>query len=355
MSQQLYQQQNLGDSISQVVSFDDRQDEAIRTLERGSTAPGVLAPGVRWISTNSTTISNAAPAGALVGTHNEAILLWNGTAWKYLEDVRHPQLNAGGTVAMVAALNLGGQRIENMAAGTANSHAVRRDQVVLRDGSQGLTAHWNVGGYRLQGLGAPVDPNDAVRLADLGNTAGMAKGALFQNSDGGELFSKNPAGGPNSTVVHRLAQTTFRPRRVRGMIKARLRDSTDFTDRGLISATFDVAAWAPQADNGATFTALHGGTINTQGGPVALTWECAPALVGVLGGTVYRSNTFTSGGRSMRLFVEVHVGTFNYGGITNGTGVEFYCKREDNGEYLEFDEYGGGGAGVLQLMVEGWD
>jgi hypothetical protein len=358
----LYAQQNLGDAMSQIVIFDDTQDEAIRSLERGNTLPTVLVTGLLHDSTSSTNIQNVDNPGTIVSiaTHTEALIRYHGAGWNYLLDLRHPALNSGGTVKMGASLDLGGQKIVSLAAGMAIGDAIRKDQAVLVDGTQALTGDWSAGTNKITDLAAPTNPNDAARLADITGDVTRGRGALFQNLNAAEIFSKNPVGGPIGTITHRLNETDFRPRRADIAIKARMNDSTDFGTNGQIEAFLQVPAFLSQADNGGIYTLPIGWAKIWTGS--SLEWaqlfaDYAPGLVGPAGGAQVRSQAFklSAIGQNMKLYVEFHDETFNEGGLVNASGVEIYVVRDDNGEYQEFDEFGGGGAGVLQLMVTGFD
>ncbi len=122
-----------GANLSQIVGLDDTQDEAIRTLEKGATEPSVKPDGLLHQSTDTVLITAAGLPGVSTG-----LLRWDqsGSQWVGVADLSQKQINAGGTVAFGADQSMGGNKITNVAAGTAAADGIRRDQALLRDGSQ---------------------------------------------------------------------------------------------------------------------------------------------------------------------------------------------------------------------------
>ena len=98
----LWAPQALGSSISAMAVADDGQDEAIRSHERGPTAPTSKPTGLLWNSTDTSTLTGAGlPSG-------DGMLRWNGSAWTGLMDLTQKQVNAGGTIAYAANQPMGG-------------------------------------------------------------------------------------------------------------------------------------------------------------------------------------------------------------------------------------------------------
>lgn len=356
----IYQQQNLGDTMSNIVLFDDQQDEAIRTLERGNTVPTVLAVGLRYISTDATWIGNLDAGGVyLVGSHSEAMAYYNGSAWKYLMDVRHPQLNAGGTIKMAAALHFGGQKATNLAAGTNAGDAIRRDQAVLRNGDLALTGDLSAGNNKITNLAEPTDPNDAARLADLSAASGAVYGKRFRNTGADRVeTTETPGTSVGETIIHRLLELGVRPRRIELTFKGRFRDGTDGEGRGDYEIQLSLDACTAQSNNGST---VRAGRMRVRV-PGSADWQeldgtYEPGHTGLAGGEVWQSEEFSGQFQiNKRFYVEWHDQTFTEGGAANLSGVQIYCIRSNNGELLEFAEHdGGAGRAYCQVFLTGYD
>lgn len=167
MTTNTYQQQNLGDNLSQVVLFDDQQDKTVRSFERGPDQPTIRLAGMLWCCTDATRLGTLGLSGV-----TEAFLRWNGTAWT-VQGVAVSSAGAAqwvdsrGKTAMAADLAMGGHKITGATAATAPGGVVILDQVILANGSNDFTADQSMGDNRLKDLGAPEAPNDAMRLADL--------------------------------------------------------------------------------------------------------------------------------------------------------------------------------------------
>ncbi|MCA3006723.1 MAG: hypothetical protein IOD15_15375 [Phycisphaerales bacterium] len=130
---------------------------AVRTFERGTTEPAIKVAGTVWAQTNY-----ALPSGGTA----ERWVRWTGSAYGLLLDPAHPQLNAGGTVPLAANLNANGQKVVGLAAGTANGEAVRFEQTMLLSGANAMAANLNLGGYTITGWGAALNMN-AQRIENL--------------------------------------------------------------------------------------------------------------------------------------------------------------------------------------------
>lgn len=155
---------NTPGSLSDILTGDDAQDEAMRSFEHGSTEPATKVPGLLWSCTNSTVLT-----GLGLATH--ALLRWNGTAWQSFLP------GFGGVLPVVAGgfMDLGGAVPSNLGTPSNASHAARNGDVLKKDGSVALTANWDVGARKITNLAAPTSANDAARLADV--TSGIAVGS----------------------------------------------------------------------------------------------------------------------------------------------------------------------------------
>lgn len=160
----LYSLITSGSSVSQFVELLHAQQEAMRTLERGSTEPSVAVIGQLWRKTNYPYAGGAGEA-IVQGISNGS----GGVMWGLLIDARYAQLNAGGTVPLTGPLNFNGQKGIGAATATEASDLLRMDQAVLRNGSQGLTANWDLGGFTIIAP-VPTDPSHVARLGDLGTS-----------------------------------------------------------------------------------------------------------------------------------------------------------------------------------------
>ena len=180
----IYNEANLGDPLSAIEINDDTQDEAIRSLERGTTEPVVKPAGLMWASANGTLIAGAAGASHFISTPALALMQWTGSAWQVVHDLAHPALNTGGTAKMQATLDLNNENIANLAAATLDHHAVRKDQTFAASG--GII---DVGSNVVRASGVPSDPNDLARLADLSGAVGGFQLQYFQNSASTRVYS----------------------------------------------------------------------------------------------------------------------------------------------------------------------
>jgi hypothetical protein len=362
-----YQTQNLGASISGVVQADDGQDAAIRSFERGNTEPGVREVGLLWLCTDTTRLSSLG-----LSSVPEAFLQWTGSAWRVFAVTGSPQLNAAGTVQPTADLPMNSRKLTNLGAGTNPNDSVRRAQVVLLDGSQAFTGAQSMGGFKLTNLAAPTNPNDAARLADLASAVGVPRKLRLVNSDSTELFTKHPFGGTISQFTRRFHQMpgNVKPRHVRGVFKFRANLSTNYARVGILdpAGNFDVPLWEPQSDNGATFSIdetvgmcrgyVSSGTWAVEN--VRLRWSYVPSPLGLASGYVVESNQVqlsnsNSTAVGIRFYIEWFHNNYSLDSFSNASGFLFYARRASDGQLIEFDEFGGGQAGVLQLQAEGWD
>lgn len=145
----VYALQNLGDTLSQIVTADDAQDEAIRSFERGATAPSVKPTGLLHNTTGGSVLSG------LSSGLTEAMARWNGVAWTLFCDPTKAQVNAGGTVPFAAAQSMGGHKLTGLAAATADGDAVRYEQVLLVAGGT-MAGDLDMDGNQIVGLPTPT-------------------------------------------------------------------------------------------------------------------------------------------------------------------------------------------------------
>lgn len=364
----IYNQANLGHSISEVVQQDDLQDEAIRTHERGAVEPSVLADGLLWWSVDNTKIQAAAPAGLLVSpaTHSEALLYRSGGAWRYLVDGRHAALNAGGTVKPTADQDFGGKKITNLGVPSAATDHARHGDVLLRSGANAATGNLPMGGNRITGLGEPVDASDAVRLGDL---AGMASvtGKFVQHTAGTPIL----VGGTSDATVHRFIATDKPVRRVTLYVEAEARRDVGGSVLCDAIGQIDIVRIAPES--GQDFRRVgHGrvalrrasSVVQVRGlGNTANPYDHSLGSMdvgdlGPKGGQLWRSDLFNPQFVDpWRLYIEFFDGNFGDAtlDIEDATGVQIYARRESDGAYLDFCRVGDGAVGGLQVQLIGWD
>jgi hypothetical protein len=246
----VYTQQTLGTNLSDIVTGDDGQDEAIRCLELGSVEPTVRIPGLLWQCTDSARIATAGgPSGLAI-----ALLRWNGSAWVYLAALTGRLLSANGATTLTANLPCGGFILTGLGAGSANGHGVRYEQALLRNGgSGGLLANLNANSNRIVGLAAPVDDNDAARKIDV--TSVPFAGRLWYNTN------RDAAGlGTGGTVKQQTdgnseqATLGFVPRellvRVLGRFRVQGSNAIHVTGDTTFTREFFLRRWADQSAGG---------------------------------------------------------------------------------------------------------
>lgn len=158
---------NTPGSLSDILTGDDAQDEAMRSFEHGSTEPATKVPGLLWSCTNSSVLTG-------LGLSTHALLRWNGSAWqKFLPGF-------GGVLPFVAGgfMDLGGAVPSNLGAPSSANHAARNGDVLKKDGSVALTGDWDVGARKITNLAAPTAGSDAARLQDVTQTSAAGTVAL---------------------------------------------------------------------------------------------------------------------------------------------------------------------------------
>lgn len=176
----LYAVQNLGANISQIVSADDAQDEAIRSLERGSTEPTVKVTGL---------LHNATPGTVLTGLSSglgEAIARWNGSAWTLFADPTKACINNGGTIPFAADQPMGGRKLTGLGAGTTAGDSVRYEQALLVSGSNAMAADLDMGTHKITNVVDPTSNQHAATkkyVDDALANIGLKGGAVTTSSN----------------------------------------------------------------------------------------------------------------------------------------------------------------------------
>lgn len=331
-----------GANLSQFAQDINLQNDAIRSHERGASEPSITPTGLLWHCTNTTIL-----AGLGITNITEAWLVWKGTGWAFVADPQQAAINAGGTIKWGANQPMGGHKFTDMGLGSAGTDSVRLDQVVLRDGSQALTADWSAGGNKITNLGEPTADTDAARRMDVGGTAHFMSG-LDQASriDAGPI-----AGDAGGIWVSRINQTAFVPEMAIITIRARLnraKDGMQIDSEVRLSLSIPRNRHIPASSNGGIFY-VDGGHVRRNGASVhehvELEYDQAYA-----GGTPpsswdVRTAAFGTGPDNWQLYVKFHTG------VTRG--VEFWVHSPGQSDYVDLDEAGGGAEGVAQLLVIG--
>lgn len=125
-----YQQQSLGAALSTVVATDDTQDEAMRSMERGSSEPTIKPAGLLWWCSNGTILSSVGVGvPSAVQTDGMALLRWNGSAWKYVCP-EQPLLDAAGKQKWLGTIDANGQQLDNLPFPATDDAPWRKGDVV---------------------------------------------------------------------------------------------------------------------------------------------------------------------------------------------------------------------------------
>lgn len=121
--------------LSNLVTLQEAQHDAMRSIERGTTTPPVPVVGQLWIDTTGG-----------VDTLKQYV---TGGTWITLMvlDVTN------------STLGMAGRKVVNIGAASANGHALQYQQGVLRSG---LLADLPAGGFKVTGLGTPSASGDAA-------------------------------------------------------------------------------------------------------------------------------------------------------------------------------------------------
>lgn len=315
-----YETLSSGQNLSQLITDIEAQHESIMGHQRGTSEPTVKPNGTVWQRTNFPTLG-------------EAWLIYNGSTFNLLLDPDHAQINAGGTVAFAANQSMGNNKITNLAASTSANDAVRQAQVMLLTGAQAMTGNMAMGNNRITGLGAPTSGTDAARLQD-------AVGRNFYRTTGAAPGSVIYSGWePSTTTPYQVInETPFNPESCEIMVKGRLLDGDDFTERiASLELVARIPRWRHETGNGGTF--VHpAGWYKTTAGWVQLLGSFTNSTSADWD---WRSEDL---GSSVRLYVKFH--------LTGTKGVEFWFRRTDAGEFQDIDEIGGGQEGISQIFID---
>ncbi len=169
-----YAPQATGANLSTLVQTDDTQDEAIRSLEHGTSVPGVKPVGLIWSCADPSFIASNLgdslidPGG---GLPSNVLYRWNGTAWYPWANGGAQLVDVEGSAQMQADLALGSHRIVGLAAGTADGHAANLGQTLTRDGTRPMTGALNLGGFKATNGATPTATGDLA-------TKGYVDGAV---------------------------------------------------------------------------------------------------------------------------------------------------------------------------------
>jgi hypothetical protein len=187
----VYQDLTTSANLSGFAAAINGQMTAVRSMERGTTTPGVVFAGLLWCKSDY----------AYTGGAGDAVMRHDGSAFVFWADARYAQLNAGGTVALAADLSAGGHKITNLAAATSAADAVRKDQVAAIAGT--WTADVDAAGNELKNLGPPVaDDQSAARFDDTWQTThGVLRRLTSVAVDDGSLRLNQLNGGKNPGAV----------------------------------------------------------------------------------------------------------------------------------------------------------
>lgn len=245
----LWQAQNLGANLSQIVAADDAQDIAILSCQRGITQPsGDGAPlGNLWANSN----------GAAHGFVGDALMYKRPDGTYYvLIDPAHAVLNAGGTVLPTADIPFNSKKITGLAAGTANGHAVRYQQVLKVSESTGaLLADLDAGAFKVTNLAAPAGDAHAARRQD---TFRSSHGRFVYNATCAQENASTPD--TTSEVCAELGSgiVSFVPRFSRLRLFGDVRLQSDNSVVGNIAAAVERDVWRWNSQGGDAGT---GGTV----------------------------------------------------------------------------------------------
>ena len=260
-----------GSNLSTLVASLQTQHDAIMTFQRGTVTPTVVSTGIVWNRTDY----------AVLG---DAWVRYNGSAYTLLLDPEFAQLNAGGTVAMGADLAAGGFKLTGLAAGTANGHSVRYEQVLLRSGALAMTGALDMGTTnKIVNLAAPTAATDAVRLVDL-----QASGLVYFQTNRDDKAN----GFPVKLQIASDLTTTYTvcpgfakpPRQVTVKLKGRLQVDTGGSTIATLDSEITFNRWIADSTGGFTGGVFETKQIHDNGAGTTYSLQCewkATAPVGV--------------------------------------------------------------------------
>lgn len=223
-------------NLSQIVTLNNAQNAAIRTMERGTVEPSVKVAGLLWQAIDY-------PSGPAVPTLQQ----WTGAAWELRAFMRGTWLNTYGDAVPVANLPMGGFVLTGLGAGSANGHSVRYEQVIRADGTNPLTANWDVGARKLTNLAAPTGAGDAARYDEVF----AAGNGLLRYVIGTQLEQD----GGSATSSQILGWT---PRRVRVRLYGSVRLQSGGTLLGTIDQELEYHRWTGAAGPDNSFPGTEG-------------------------------------------------------------------------------------------------
>jgi hypothetical protein len=177
-----YAEPAAGMTLSQFPGWIDASVKAGMALQRGPDAPAVRDVGGLWDDSGAGQIKR-----------------WNGTVWEAVYDYSGgvaPAIVASGVVDFEADQDMGGHRLTGLAAGASAGDAVRRDQVLLRDGTQAMTGALNAGGSRVTNMAQATAPTDACRFdqIEIGVTVNAVSSSPTAVTKNAEVVNTHTAG-----------------------------------------------------------------------------------------------------------------------------------------------------------------
>jgi len=196
----LYAVTVLGSNLSQFAAGDDAQDEAIRSLERGSSEPTVKVAGLLHNTTGGTVLTG------LSSGLGEALARWNGSAWTLFADPTKACINNGGTIAYAANQPMGSHKLTGLAAGSTAGDSVRYEQVVLTSGANAMAADLDLGTHKIINVVDPTSNQHAATKKYVDDNASKAAaGPITGITNAGWT---NVSLGWDYTAVHLVLQSS---------------------------------------------------------------------------------------------------------------------------------------------------
>lgn len=211
-------------NLSQLVGLITTQHDAMLGHQRGVTTPTIKPAGCFWIDT---TVGGAGQ-----------VKISDGTNFTLLLDARHAQINAGGTVAFAADQAMGGFKLTGLAAGSAAGHSVRYEQVLLLSGVNTMTGNLNMGSNKVTNLAAPTANSDAARLIDVykdqNALCNLDENVQLEQQASPSTTFQTVQGGPNGSFVPLILHLK---------IKGTLVDQSDNDPHGSVDLEYTIKRW----------------------------------------------------------------------------------------------------------------